>query len=146
MERFCQQNTSLFKVRFNFVSVGGFYKDNSYNSVYTRFNLGDVYVDFGTRNFCYSPESLGSTTNLGFIKRDPQTSASVTNYFSASYTDNPPKTIGKPSNNIINIQIYNIDTAKLMVDTTATGSALANDMGEWVMCIEFSPVEDSKRS
>jgi len=141
---FLPEEYNLYKVRFNFVSVGGFYKDGSYNGVYTRFNLADVYVDFGSRNFSYSPESSGPTLNLGFIKRDTQTSSSVTNYFSASYLDNPPKTITRPSNNVINVQIYNIDTGKLLVDTS--GSSLANDMnGEWVMALEFIPIEDSKR-
>ena len=95
------------------------------------------------RSFSYDTSTKSPATALGFIQRDIQTSTTSSNTLSCFYLQNPPKTISRPNQNIINIQVINSFNNVPLTDTT--GNSLATDMTSWTMICEFIPIGTSSK-
>jgi hypothetical protein len=102
-----------------------------------------VNVNFGTRSYSFDTSTKSASYCIGYIQRDPQSSTTSSNTLSCFYAQNPPKTMNRPNQNIINIQVYNAQNpAFFFVNTDNSGNALS-DMTAFNMCIEFVPIDDS---
>ena len=130
-----------------------------------NFSSARIYADLGGRNFSYGTTEKSPTTNLGIVQRDIQTSQSKSNTLSCFYCQNPPRTVVRPTNNNINIRIYNncsfsggitayngtvpasystvATNTNFFTDTNVSGSTIApsNDMGPWQLYLEFVPIQ-----
>jgi len=139
----------MYKVCFNFQTTAGNYKDGTYSSVYTAFSSAIVKCNFGGRSYSFDTASTTSSTTLGIIQRDIQVSGTASNCLSCYYLFNAPRTINRPTTNVITFQIINqyqatFDATKaltnFLVDTNTGGTALLSDMTPWTMFIEFVPI------
>lgn len=113
-----------FKVKYNFQSTSG-YCNNTTSSA-------KISCDFGSRSYNYDTTTSGPSTNLGVIIREK-------NIFYALSEQNISKTISKPINNQLNIQIINNYNNKPLYDTDVNGNDLT-DMTSWVLYLEFIPI------
>ena len=111
------------------------------------FAAGKVVFNTGGKSHSFDTKSMSQSSTIGYIHRDIQTSASSSNTLSCFFSQNAPKTISRPNQNVVTISIYNAcpttATNGLLVDTNTSGNALASDMNNWNMIIEFVPIEDS---
>jgi hypothetical protein len=129
----------VYKVIYNFQSVGGYYKDVAGGISNTSAKL---LCDFGTRSMTYDTSQNGPSQTMGIITRDLQSaSAVVVNTFSAFFYQNTSKCIGRPQNNQINIQIINNYNNLPLVNTDSSGNPLS-DMTAWSLFLEFIPVQN----
>ena len=103
-----------------------------------------IVLDTLGRSFSFDTGTYCPSNVLGIAKRDSQTTTTTSVTYTAQYLSCPPKTVSKPTQNNINIRIYNLVTNALLVDTDATGNLL-NDMTPWYMIMEFTPIADSQR-
>ena len=138
-------NYDQYKVCYSFVSSGGYYKDGTSNS---NFNNCRIEVDFQGRSLSYNSKTGGPSNILGFASRDLQTAGASSNCFSCFFYQFPAKTISRPTQNTLTINIFNAGTQnnllnQLLVDTNAAGTALVADMTAWCMVLEFIPVASS---
>jgi hypothetical protein len=124
-----------FKVIYNFQSTGGYYKDSS-TITYTSAKL---LCDFGSRSFTYDTSTNGPSTTMGVITRDIQTTTSSSNTFSAFFYQNTSKSIGKPTNNQLNVQIINNYNNGPLYNTDVNGN-IQSDMTSWILFLEFIPI------
>jgi hypothetical protein len=130
----------FFKVIYNYQSTGGNYKDNVNGVTNTSAKL---YCDFGSRSLTYDTSSSGPSQVMGIITRDIQTSTTSSNTFSAFFYQNTSKSIVRPTNNVLNVQILNNYNNLLLVDTnTATPAAPLSDMTSWILFLEFIPIDN----
>ena len=130
-----------------------------------NFSSARFYADLGTKNMSYGTTEKSPTVNLGIIQRDIQTTQSKSNTLSCFYCQNAPRTIARPTNNNINIRIYNncsysggitayngtvpasystsVVNTNFFTDTNNSGSTISatNDMGPWQLYLEFVPVQ-----
>ena len=134
-----EKEKQKYKVIFNFQSSGGYFKDNAAVIVYTS---AKIFVDFGCSSNSYSTTSNAPTTMLGLINRDIQVAAGTSsNVFSAFFYQNCSKTITRPTQNLITVNILNIFTNALITNTdNATPSVPTPDFVPWNMIIEFIPI------
>ena len=130
-----------YKVVFNFQSIGGNYKDTSTSN----YSSAKLYVDFGSRNYQYDTNSNGPANSLGILSRDIQSTTSTSNCFTAFFYQNSSKTISRPVNNQVNIQIINNSASVPLVNTDASGTAYP-DMTIWSLYLEFIPIPNEVRS
>jgi len=131
-----------YKVAFTFQTTAGTYKDQTYSS-YIAFSSATVRADWGGRSYSFDTSTKGGSINLGVIARDPQSTTSVSNTLGCYYLYNPPRTISRPNQDVVNISIYNQYNNKLLVDTAANGSAsLLSDMTAWTGYFEFVPIKN----
>jgi hypothetical protein len=129
-------------------------------------NFSSARVLFSTvsKSFSYDTSTNGGSTTLGVITRDLQTANSRSNTLSCFYCQNPPRTISRPTSNMVTISVLNncvfqggknisnfltstATNTNLLTDTNnliygGTGLA-ANDMTPWSCYIEFVPVLSS---
>ena len=129
-------------------------------------NFSSARVLFSTlsKSFSYETSTNGGSTTLGVITRDLQTTNSRSNTLSCFYCQNPPRTISRPTSNMVTISILNncvyqggtnmsgvltttatntnvlTDTANL---TSGGKASYMSDMTPWSCYIEFVPVIDS---
>lgn len=118
---------------------------NSTNVNFTGqiFSGGIVKVDFGSGSLSFDTANKSGSYTVGYIQRDPQSTTSSSNTLSAFYAQNPPKTINRPSQNFLNVQVYNAQTPLLnLVNTDISGNALS-DMTNYNLCMEFVPIDNS---
>ena len=102
-----------------------------------------VYCNFGGTTYSFDTSNRGASSCIGYINRDPQGTTTSSNTLSCFYSQNPPKTINRPNQHIITIQIYNSQTPLvLFANTDANGNALT-DCTAYNMTMEFLPIEDS---
>lgn len=94
------------------------------------------------KSYSFDTTTKSPSSVIGYAQRDMQTTTSSSNSFSAFYLQFPPKTMNRPNQNLINIQIYNLNNSLLMTDTTSTGIALG-DMTPYTLILEFTPMQDS---
>lgn len=140
---FLPRDYDKYNVSYSFQSSGGFYKDNA--TAISNFNGCKIVVDFGSRSLSYDTSITGQSSTLGFAQRDMQTTTSSSNSFSSFFYQYPPKTILKPTQNSLNIKIYNIAlqanlSNQLLQNTISTGATLTGDMTSWNMVISFTPI------
>jgi hypothetical protein len=141
-EDFLPPKYNMYKVAFNFQTVGGNYKDGSYIGQSTIFSSAIIKINFGGRSFSFDSSNLCPSTSLGVIQRDLQTSTSASNTLSCYYLFNAPRTISKPTTNQITVNIINQSTGTPLVDSNTAGTSLLTDMTNWTMFLEFIPIAD----
>ena len=113
------------------------------NFIGTIYAGAKVYCNFGGTSYSFDTSSKGPSQCIGYITRDPQGTTTSSNTLSCFYSQNCPKTISRPSQHIISIQIYNSQTPALyFVNTDSVGNALT-DCTPYNMTMEFLPIEDS---
>ena len=102
-----------------------------------------VYCNFGGTTYSFDTGTKSQSSCIGYINRDPQGTTTSSNTLSCFYSQNPPKTINRPNQHILNIQIYNSQTpAVLFVNTDALGNAIS-DCTAYNLTMEFLPIEES---
>lgn len=140
---FLPKEYTQFKVSYSFVSMGGSYTDISLSN----YNSCKIVTDFNSRSCSYDSGSKGPSLTLGFAQRDLQLTGVSSNCFTSSLFQYPAKTIFAPTQNSLNIKIYNTGLQggllnQLLVNTLSTGVALT-DMTNWNMILEFIPIVQS---
>lgn len=131
-----------YKVVFNLQTTGGNYKDNTT----TTYTSAKLFCDFGSRSYQYDTNTVGPSNSMGVITRDIQSSTTTSNTFSAFFYQNVSKTITRPTNNQLNIQIINNATNGPLYNTdTSAQSIPTTDMTAWVLYLEFIPVANETR-
>ena len=114
---------------------------STYNGCKIVANLLGQSKSFDTNSICPS-------LTLGYGFRDVQISSSNSNCLSTFYMQNPPKSISRPNQNIINIQMFNnsnvftngvLTQNQLLVNTDYFSNPLT-DMTSYSMIIEFIPL------
>jgi len=130
-----------FKIRYSFLTSAGSYCD----SVNSQFGCCYIVADFKGQSLSYNSSNNSTSLILGYSLREYP--ATYTCY-NTTFLDYPPKTISKPNQNTLNIQIYNVNkqdnlSNQLLVDTNADGTILLTDMTKWVMVLEFIPIISS---
>lgn len=151
-------------------TVISYFYANDVNPV--TFSAARIAMSTGTRSYSFDTSTKAPSINLGIIKRDIQTSQPKKNTLSSFYCQNPPRTIGRPNQNLVTISVYNncffqggvtsitgatgptfsttSTNMNLLTDTYAHGSidyrdSWFPDMTPWSMFIEFIPVKDSRK-
>jgi hypothetical protein len=134
-----EKEKQKYKIIFNFQSSGGYFKDNAAIIVYTS---AKIFLDFGCSSNSYSTSSNAQTNMLGLINRDVQVAAGTSsNVFSAFFYQNCSKTISRPTQNLITVNIFNTFTNALITNTD--NSATSVPTADFVACnmiIEFIPM------
>ena len=143
-------------------TVVSYYYATDVNNV--NFSAARIAMSTGTRSFSFDTSTKAPSINLGIIQRDIQTSQTKSNTLSSFYCQNPPRTIGRPNQNLVTIIIYNNcffqggttstigptysttpTNMNLLTDTLSNGSNFVADMSAWTMLIEFIPVVNSRK-
>ena len=137
---FLPEKYDQYKVVFSMQTSGGYYKDNGA----TVYSTAKVSVDFGGKSYSYDTATKSESLTLGYINRDIQSTTSTSNVLSCFYSYNAPKTISRPTTNIINIKVINTQSNSAFLTTDAAGAA-QGDMTPYSMLIEFVPIELSSR-
>jgi len=160
---FLPRDVQKYKMTFNFQTTGGYYLDSTASSI--TYSSALVYVNWGGRSFSYDTTTKGSTQLLGTIQRDIQVTGTGTsnasNNLSTYYLANPPRTISRPTQNLITINIYNPSlisstqnpysrpnsgsasiSSPCAFVTTNSGGVAQSDMTTWVGIFEFIPLQD----
>ena len=137
-ESFLPRDYDSYQVTFNFNATAGYYKDIGNTTIYST---AKIVLDTQGRSFSYDTSMTGPALTLGYANREPSNAVSNTNGFNAFFGYNAPKTINRPTQNQINIKIYNVQGGILLTDTTtASPSVPAADMTPWVMILSFTPI------
>lgn len=119
-----------------------------YASNGTNYNGCKIILNNLGRSFSFDTSSRSSSLTLGNAFRDAQTAISNSNCLSTFYMQNTPKTIARPNQNMINIQIYNNSNVfknglllqnQLLVNTDYFSTPL-DDMTPYSIILEFIPL------
>ena len=135
-DSFLPRDFDTFQVTFNFNASAGYYKDISNTTVYSHCR---IVLDTQGRSFTYDTSNSGNSLTLGYANREPSNAITSTNGFNAFFSYNAPKTINRPTQNLINVKIYSVQGGTALVDTNLTGT-LQTDMTPWVMTLSFIPI------
>jgi len=120
-----------------------------YASNGTTYNGARIVLNNLGRAFCFDTSTRGPSLTLGYGFRDVQISTSNSNCLSTFYMQNAPKTISRPNQNMINIQIYNnsnvftggyLQQNQLLVNTDYFSNPLT-DMTSYSLVLEIIPLE-----
>lgn len=120
-----------------------------YASNGSTYNGCRIVANFLGQSKSFDTNSKCPSLTLGYGFRDVQISSSNSNCLSTFYMQNPPKSISRPNQNLINIQIYNnsnvytngsLTQNQLLVNTDYFSNPLT-DMTSYSMIIEFIPLE-----
>ena len=94
------------------------------------------------RSYSFDSNTTSPSITLGYAQRDIQTSS---NSFSVFYLQFPPKTISRPTEQAVTVNLYNVNFAnRALADTDAFGN-LSTDCTAWNIILEFIPVLSSKK-
>lgn len=117
------------------------------------------------RSYSFDTSNKSPSLNIGILQRDIQVATSKSNSLSCFYCQSPPRSIARPTSNLLTISVmnnysflggvvsYNGNTPvnssvstnqNFLTDTNATGSLMLTDMTPYTMLIEFIPISDSK--
>ena len=117
------------------------------------------------RSFSFDTSNKGPSTNIGILQRDIQVATSKSNSLSCFYCQNAPRTIDRPNQSLLTINIMNnysfaggitsysngvanysavTTNQNFLTDTNATGSVILNDMTPYTMLIEFIPISSTQ--
>ena len=120
-----------------------------YASNGTTYNGARIVLNSLGRAFSFDTSTKSQSLTLGYGFRDVQISTSNSNCFSTFYMQNAPKTISRPNQNMINIQIYNnsnvftngyLQQNQLLVNTDYFSNPLI-DMTNYSLVLEIIPLE-----
>jgi hypothetical protein len=144
---FLPRDIDQYKINYSFISAGGWYLDNATPA--HNFSSCKVVIDFSGRCLSYDTAVSGQSLTMGYAKRNnPLLGNTATNYYSSFFYEHPGKTITKPTQNSINIKIYNNNVQNgilnqlLLNNTTNIATTLTSDMNPWNMIIEFIPIKN----
>ena len=135
-EAFLPRDFDTYQITFNMNVVAGYYKDVAGT---TSLSHVKIVLDTQGRSWSYDTSTSGPSLTLGYANREPSNAQSSLNGFNAFFGYNAPKTINKPTQNQINIKMYNVQGLALLTNTDNNGVAAA-DMTAWVMTLSFTPV------
>ena len=128
------------------------------------FSSARVILQNQGRSYSFDTQNRGPSTNVGILQRDIQIASSKSNALSCFYCQNPPRTMARPNQNLMTINIMNnysfaggivgynnlvpvysavATNQNFMTDTNAWGSVVANDMTGYTMLLEFIPISTS---
>jgi hypothetical protein len=119
-----------------------------YASNGSTYNGCRIVANFLGQSMSFDTSSQCPSLTLGYGFRDVQISSSNSNCLSTFYMQNPPKSISRPNQNIINIQLFNnsnvftngvLTQNQLLVNTDYFSNPLT-DMTSYSMIIEFIPL------
>jgi hypothetical protein len=136
----------------NYNAAGTFYMSNNATAtnavpqwIYTNLSYSGckIIMNSLSSSFSYDTSTKSKSYTLGYAQRDIQSSSSTSNSFSTFYLQFPPKTMIRPSENFINISIYNINNNILLTDSNISGYTYA-DMTSWNLILEFTPINDTQ--
>jgi hypothetical protein len=140
---FLPRKFNMYKVIFSFQTTGGYYKDNTATPIV--YSAGKVYINTLGRSFSFDTSTKSPSTMLGIIQRDIQTTTSSSNCLSCFYLQNAPRTISRPNQNLITIQIYNTYTGQLLTNTDNSANSVPTaDMTSWTMLLDLIPVDQDE--
>ena len=129
------------------------------------FSSARVILQNQGRSYSFDTQTKGPSSTVGILQRDIQLSASKSNSLSCFYCQNAPRTIARPNQNLMTINIMNsfsfaggiisytngvptfssVSTNQnFMTDTNVNGTTLATDMTGYTMLLEFIPIGKSK--
>jgi len=120
-----------------------------YASNGTTYNGAKILLNSLGRSFSFDTSTKSQSLTLGYGFRDVQISTSNSNCLSTFYMQNTPKTISRPNQNMINIQIYNnsnvftgglLQQNQLLVNTDYFSNPLT-DMTSYSLVLEIIPLE-----
>ena len=97
-----------------------------------------------SKTFSFDTNGKTQSLTVGYASRDIQTGTSASNSFSTFYLQYPPKTITRPSNNQINVQLINVNNNLPLVDTDSAGVP-KSDCTNWNLILEFMPIPESRK-
>lgn len=136
-DSFLPRKYQYYKCIFNFATSAGNYRDwtttSTINSIAVlNVNTGLTYssarVNFdmlGT-SCSFDTSSRGPSKTLGYVYRDPQSSGSSGNSLQSFYMQSPPKTIARPTQDYVNISLYNtcnyFSNNTLLTDTNSNST------------------------
>lgn len=145
---FLPREYDAYKVRYSFVTSAGNYKDYA-SAPTSSFNNCRIDIDFQGRSYSYNSSTGGQSNVLGYAQRLAAGPSSLSNSYTCLFNDYPPKTISRPTQNIITVSIINIGkqlgaSNAYLVDTN--GNALNADMTPWNLVLEFTPIASSKNT
>lgn len=83
----------------------GFYLPANVNQV--TFSSARVLFMNQSRSFSFDTSNKGPSTNVGILQRDIQVATSKSNSLSCFYCQNPPRSVDRPSQNLLTINIMN---------------------------------------
>lgn len=144
---FLPREYQQYKLCFSFQTAAGQYKDGTYTAIQHYFSSLYISLNNLGRSYSFETRRLASSYKLGVARRDIQISGTATsssNTLACSYLSNPPRTIDRPNQNIITIQIYNSYNNSLMLDTNKAATTILTDMSNWTLFLEFIPIEESR--
>jgi hypothetical protein len=96
------------------------------------------------RSYSLDSYTTSPSITLGYAQRDIQTSSSSSNSFSTFYLQFPPKTVSRPTEQAITVNLYNLNYSSIpLVDTDNYGNK-TTDSTPWNIILEFVPVLSSK--
>ena len=149
-ESFLPKEFTQFKVAYSFVTTGGYYLDVSLNGKQNNYNNCRIVADFNSRSCSYDSALIGPSLTLGYAQRDIQITGSSSNCFSSFFYQFPGKTIFTPTQNSLNIRVYNPGLQvgvvnQLLVNTLVNGTPIG-DMTNWNMVLEFVPISQSQQN
>ena len=96
------------------------------------------------KSFSLDTSSLAKSNTLGYAQRDIQTATTSSNSFSCFYLQFPPKTVARPTQNLVTISLYNLNNGFLLTDTSSAGVPLT-DCTPWNIILEFVPTYGSSK-
>ena len=145
------QDVKYYNLHYVFYTQPGFYFDHidAGNSIVNLCANGWIetnlvfYKSMETRpQKCSSSHILGNwTRNVQDCKVGGSGIPAISFLESTNGMTNVPRTILRPSENILNISVYNGYDGDLMCETTSTGSLYA-DMSDFILTINLEPVYD----
>ena len=142
-----------------------FYFYNAANLNQATFSSARVLFLNQGRSFSFDTSNKGPSTNIGILQRDIQVATSKSNSLSCFYCQNAPRTIDRPNQNLLTINIMNnysfsggvtsysngvpnygtvTSNQNFLTDTNATGSVILPDMTPYTMLIEFIPISSTQ--
>jgi hypothetical protein len=134
-----------------------------------NYSSARILLNTSSTSYSFDTSTKAPSLNLGVAQRDIQTSQSKSNTLSTFYCQVPPRCIARPSNNFLQVQIFNNavfaggitsynGTTPLTYSTAATNQnfltdtdqlgtqiTLSNDMTAYNLILEFVPLLSSKR-
>ena len=138
---------------------------NSTNLNQATFSSARVLFLNQGRSFSFDTSNKGPSTNIGILQRDIQVATSKSNSLSCFYCQNAPRTIDRPNQNLLTINIMNnysfsggvtsysngvpnygtvTSNQNFLTDTNASGSVILPDMTPYTMLIEFIPISSTQ--
>jgi len=140
---FFPQDLKQYKLRFLFSTIDGVYRDGTYNSTFVGFSTIKILCDLVRSNTVFDTATNGSNIALGMALRNTIIELSNGDYISnisSTKLTNPSITINNPITSNINVQLINLSTNSLLLDTNQGGTQLLTDSSNYVLTLELEEI------